>query len=82
MAVVERGYVETNFQTSNGRFFFVNRMGLTVDLPGTGQPPIITGVSVDKARLLIEFQKGQPQDVLPDVVGLTAQSVAAITKYR
>ena len=57
-------------------------MGLTVDLPATGQPPIITGVSMDKVRLLIEFQKGQPQDVLPDVVGLTAQSVAAITKYR
>jgi len=82
MSIVEGGYVETNFQTSDGRVFFVNRMGLTVDLPATGQPPIITGVSMDKVRLLIEFQKGQPQDVLPDVVGLTAQSVAAITKYR
>ncbi len=80
MAVKGEGFVETTKACikDSSRVYFVNPKGLVMDLPPTNTPPLITGIAKDGLRLLVD-QLGQgPLDIQATVIGLTAQSVAAL----
>ena len=79
---IHGGYVETKITTKDpGRVYYVNAEGQIVDLMPTSVPPIILGLAqADPKRILVDFNGGGLyQDVQPNKVGLTAQSVAALT---
>ncbi len=74
-------YIETNVPCNahKDRVWYVNREGVLADLMPTHTPPIIHGVAQDGAKLLIDLGQGT-QDMQPDILGLTAQSVAALSR--
>ncbi len=73
------GWIETTKQaTDKRRVMWVKLDGQMADLPPIGIPPIITGVAVDNKRVLVDDGSGIPVDIMPGVIGLTAQGFASI----
>lgn len=84
--ISKEGLVETAAPAKDKeRVYWVDfRKGLVNDLPPTGKPPIIMGITTDN-RLLVEYgeQGGTPDvmDVMPESLGLTPQAVLGLRKY-
>ena len=76
----KKGYVETSIPVEKdpARVYFINPQAIFSDLLPTGKPPIITGLSIDGQKILVDFGSGIPMDVYPLQVGLSAQTLIAL----
>lgn len=74
-------FVETSLPAADGkRRLWVNARGNIVDLPPSGEPPIIIGLVRDPGRLLVDTGSKIPFDLQPEKIGLSAQALPSIIK--
>lgn len=67
------GWIETSRKAvDHSRVYWINFRGDIADLPPVGTPPIIKGIANDPQRILVDYDGNGVQDIMPEVIGLTA----------